>query len=189
MFASDEATPDRTIDFELKKGAELFGRVVDRKSGAALTGAQVYLEGQLSSASVVSLLSSTVTDSTGRFELRGLAAGLGSVTVSADGHHTRIVSGLQFENGQRLGPVELDLTPTADGEEPALELTGIGAVLTARNDAEILSIDGRSVVELGFNGAVQHSRGLEGTCVPLMIRRAADLSVVTITACRQRVRG
>jgi C-terminal processing protease CtpA/Prc len=183
---------------------------VDRKSGAALTGAQVYLEGQLSSASVVSLLSSTVTDSTGRFELRGLAAGLGSVTVSADAHHTRIVSGLQFENGQRLGPVELDLTPTADGEEPALELTGIGAVLTARNDAliiselmpgagaaqaglvvgdEILSIDGRSVVELGFNGAVQHIRGLEGTCVPLMIRRAADLSVVTITACRQRVRG
>ncbi len=183
---------------------------MDRKSGAALAGAQVYLEGQLSSASVISLLSSTVTDSAGRFELRGLAGGLGSVTVSAEGHHTRIVSGLQFENGQRLGPVELDLTPTAEGEEPTLELTGIGAVLMPRNDVlviselmpgagaaqaglvvgdEILSIDGRSVLELGFNGAVQHIRGPEGTCVPMMIRRAADRSLVTLTVCRQRVRG
>ncbi len=210
IFTNEEGPSDKVIDFDLKKGAELFGRVVDRKSGGALAGAQVYLEGQLSSASVISLLSSTVTDSAGRFELRGLAGGLGSVTVSAEGHHTRIVSGLQFENGQRLGPVELDLTPTAEGEEPTLELTGIGAVLMARNDVlviselmpgagaaqaglvvgdEILSIDGRSVLELGFNGAVQHIRGPEGTCVPLMIRRAADRSVVTLTVCRQRVRG
>ncbi len=210
IFTNEEGPSDKLIDFDLKKGAELFGRVVDRKSGAALARAQVYLEGQLSSASVISLLSSTVTDSAGRFELRGLAGGLGSVTVSAEGHHTRIVSGLQFENGQRLGPVELDLTPTAEGEEPTLELTGIGAVLMARNDVlviselmpgagaaqaglvvgdEILSIDGQTVLELGFNGAVQHIRGPEGTCVPMTIRRAADRSLITITVCRQRVRG
>ena len=130
--------------------------------------------------------------------------------MSAEGHHSRIVSGLQFENGQRLGPVELDLTPTAEGEEPTLELTGIGAVLMARNDVlvisdlmpgagaaqaglvvgdEILSIDGQSVLELGFNGAVQHIRGPEGTCVPITIRRAADRSLITISVCRQRVRG
>jgi hypothetical protein len=210
IFTNEEGPSDQVIDFDLKKGAELFGRVVDRKSGAALAGAQVYLEGQLSSASVISLLSSTVTDSAGRFELRGLGDGLRSVMVSAEGHHTRIVSGLEFENGQRLGPVELDLTPTAEGEEPTLELTGIGAVLMARNDVlviselmpgagaaqaglvvgdEILSIDGRSVLELGFNGAVQHIRGPEGTCVPMTIRRAADRSLITITVCRQRVRG
>jgi hypothetical protein len=210
IFTNEEGPSDKVIDFDLKKGAELFGRVVDRKSGAALVGAQVHLEGPLSSASVISLLSSTVTDSAGRFELRGLAGGLGSVTVSAEGHHSRIVSGLQFENGQRLGPVELDLTPTAEGEEPSLELTGIGAVLEARSDAlvisqlmpgagaaqaglvvgdEILSIDGRSVLELGFNGAVQHIRGPEGTCVPMTIRRAADRSLITMSVCRQRVRG
>jgi len=210
IFSNEGGPSEKVIDFDLKKGAELIGRVVDRKSGATIAGAQVYLEGQLSSSSVIPLLSSTVTDSSGAFELRGLAPGLGSVTVSAEGHHSRIVSGLRFEDGQRLGPVELDLTPTAEGEEPTLELTGIGAVLTTRNDVlvitqlirgagaaqaglvvgdEILSIDGQGVVELGFNGAVQHIRGPEGSCVPLLIRRASDRSVLTVTVCRQRVRG
>lgn len=40
--------------------------------------------------------------------------------------------GSELEDGARLGPVELVLSPTRDGEQPRLELIGIGARLNAQ---------------------------------------------------------
>jgi C-terminal processing protease CtpA/Prc len=109
-----------------------------------------------------------------------------------------------------MGPLELELTPTKEGEEPSLEMEGIGAVLTPRQEVvvitqlmagagaeqaglaigdEIISVDGRKVLDLGFNGTIQRIRGPEGSCIPLTVRRSHDQSVTTITVCRRRVQG
>jgi C-terminal processing protease CtpA/Prc len=80
-----------------------------------------------------------------------------------------------------------------DGESPEIEVVGIGAVLTAKDDAlsieqlidgggaqeagfivhdEITAIDGRTVVALGFQTAIESIRGVEGSIVTLTMRRA-----------------
>ena len=209
-FSISEALEGATIDFELERGGDLVGTVVDRKSGAPLPGAQVQLEGQLGADSSIPILSSAITDASGQFELRGLSAGLGSVVASADGHHSRIIAGLRFENGRRIGPLQIDLKPTAEGETPNVELEGIGATLMVRRDSlfvaglmagggaaqaglsegdEILSVDGQPVTELGFRGAIQNIRGPEGSCVPLVVRRASDQQVSEVSVCRRRIQG
>jgi hypothetical protein len=209
-FSISEALDEATIDFELERGGELVGTVIDRTNGAPLPGAQVQLEGQLGADSSIPILSSAITDASGQFELRGLSAGLGSVVASADGHHSRIIAGLRFENGRRLGPLRIDLKPTAEGETPIVELEGIGATLMVRRDSlivaglmagggaaqaglgegdEILSVDGQPVSELGFRGAIQNIRGPEGSCVPLVVRRASDQQVSEISVCRRRIQG
>jgi hypothetical protein len=210
QFSISEALEDKAIDFELERGGELVGSVVDAKSGTPLVNAQIQMEGQLSSASAIPILSSAITDGAGKFELRGLASGLGSVVASADGHHSRIIAGMRFENGQRVGPVRIDLNPVAEGETPRTELEGIGASLTVRRDSlviaaliptgggaeaglhvgdEILTIDGRAVTEIGFQGAIQRIRGPEGSCIPLGVRRSADQPVTEILVCRRRIQG
>ena len=210
QFSISEALDEKTVDFELEKGGELVGTVVDAKNGMPLPGAEVELEGQLSSNSSIPILSSAITDAAGQFELRGLASGLGSVLASADGHHSRILAGLRFENGQRVGPLRIDLRPTADGETPRVDLEGIGAMLQARRDAlvianvmpsggaaeaglqvgdEILSIDGHGVIELGFNGAIQRIRGPEGSCIPIVVRKAGSDQMSDILVCRRRIEG
>jgi len=108
-----------------------------------------------------------------------------------------------------LGPLKVELEPTGEGEEPRLEMEGIGAVLSASNDSlviarildgggaaqaglavgdEILSVDGRPVTELGFNGSIQRIRGPEGSCIPLTVRKA-DGRLTQTVVCRSRVRG
>ena len=210
QFSISEALEEKTIDFELERGGELVGSVVDAKSGTPLANAQIQLEGRLSSTSAIPILSSAITDAAGNFELGGLASGLGSVIASADGHHSRIIAGMRFENGQRAGPVRIDLNPVAEGETPRTELEGIGASLSARRDSlvvaylipsgggaqaglqvgdEILTIDGRAVTELGFQGAIQHIRGPEGSCIPIGVRKSADEQVTEIVVCRRRIQG
>jgi hypothetical protein len=210
QFSISEALEEKTVDLQLERGGELIGTVVDAKSGAPLSGAQVELEGPLSATSSIPILSSAITDATGHFELRGLAIGPSSVVTSADGHHSRILAGLRFENGQRLGPLRIDLNPTAEGEAPRVEMEGIGAVLAPRRDAavvanllpsggaaeaglrvgdEIISVDGRAVTELGFNGAVQRIRGPEGSCVPIVVRRSDPQQVTEILVCRRRIQS
>ncbi len=209
-FSVSESLEEQTVDFELERGGELVGSVVDSKSGAPVPGAQVEVEGSLSSSSSVPILSSAITDAAGQFELRGMASGYGSVYASAEGHHGRIIAGLRFENGQRLGPLRIDLKPTADGETPHLEFEGIGASLTVRRDAllianvmasggaaeaglqvgdEILSVDGQVVTELGFNGAIQRIRGPEGSCIPLVVRKSGQQETSEIFVCRRRLQG
>lgn len=209
VFTLADGAEEQTVDFELDRGAELVGTVVDRKLGSPLAGAQVSIEGELSATSVLSLLTSAIADAAGHFELRGLAPGFGSVLFTAEKHHSRLLVGLRFENGKRLGPLKVELEPTGEGEEPRLEMEGIGAVLSASNDSlviarildgggaaqaglavgdEILSVDGRPVTELGFNGSIQRIRGPEGSCIPLTVRKA-DGRLTQTVVCRSRVRG
>jgi hypothetical protein len=209
-FTISNPSDAQVADFELERGGELFGQVVDRSSGSPVEAAQLHIESQLSSVSPVSFVASGFTDASGQYTLHGLASGLGSVSVSAAGHHTRLIAGLQFENGQRTGPLRIDLKPLEQGETPSTEMEGIGAVLAARDDVlvvsrlvagggalaaglavgdEIVSVDSRPVVQLGFNGAVQRIRGPEGSCVPLTVRRASDQQVAEVMVCRRRVTG
>jgi hypothetical protein len=210
QFSISEALDEKTVDFELERGGELVGTVVDAKSGMPLFGAEVELEGQLSSNSSIPILSSAITDGTGQFELHGLASGPSSVFASADGHHSRILAGLRVESGQRVGPLRIDLRPTAEGETPRVDLEGIGAMLQARRDAlvianvmptggaaeaglqvgdEIVSVDGHGVTELGFNGAIQRIRGPEGSCVPIVVRKSGSEQMSDILVCRRRIQG
>jgi len=130
--------------------------------------------------------------------------------VIAAGHHGRVISGLTVANGGDVGPLAVALRPTEEGEEPRLELTGIGAVLSAKDDALVISqvidgggakeagigpgdaivgIDGTTVVEIGFENAIQRIRGPEGTSVTLSVRRAKGGEVQTLIVYRRRIRA
>jgi hypothetical protein len=180
------------VEIALKPGGELAGRVVDRATRAAIAGAEVEVEGLLADGSVVPVRQRAETDGAGRFVVSGLPEGRNSLVASALGHHARVLSGLTVSEGSAARPVEIELTPVAPGEDPHLELGGIGAVLMPRSDSlvvgnvapgsgaaeagltrgdRIVSVDGQAVASLGFNGAVQAIRGPEGSTVTLGIRR------------------
>ncbi|HET8734321.1 MAG TPA: PDZ domain-containing protein, partial [Anaeromyxobacteraceae bacterium] len=108
------------------------------------------------------------------------------------------------------GPVEVKLSPVGDGEEPRVELAGIGVTMEARGrnvlrvagvipgsgaaeagmapGDEILSVEGRSVSELGLAGAVTLIRGAEDTRVRLVVRRG-DAPPAEVWVWRRLVRG
>jgi C-terminal processing protease CtpA/Prc len=106
--------------------------------------------------------------------------------------------------------VSVELTPAAEGEEPRVELAGIGVVLQIAGDGlrvarvapgggaaevgiaagdEILFVDGRPVAEVGFKGAIDMIRGPEGSTVILGMRRAGEGPVVPVPVPRRLVRG
>ena len=156
-----------------------------------------------------------LTDAQGNFTLDGLPTGQMSLYVSAEGHHSRIISGIHV-SPEGTPPQLLELRKTEEGEEPQLELVGIGAVLAAREDAlvvgqvfpgggaaeaglatgdGIVRINGRPVVELGFVDAIQSIRGAEGSKLVLGVRKApapgtgeSPAPVVDITVTRRRIR-
>jgi predicted metalloprotease with PDZ domain len=155
----------------------------------------------------VPLLTSTASDAKGAFELQGVSAGRFTLAVSAANHHHKLSSGLTLRAGGELGPLRIDLEPTAPGEEPKLELQGIGAVLRPQGDAiivgyvvpdsgaaqaglangdRVLAVDGESVTSLGFQGTIEHIRGPEGTAVRLQIRRGETESHLVVERRRMR---
>jgi C-terminal processing protease CtpA/Prc len=115
------------------------------------------------------------------------------------------------EGGER-GPITVELTPLAPGEDPRVELTGIGAVLAPRGERlaivsvlaaggaaeaglgagdEVLRIDGQPVAELSFADAVMLIRGPEGSTVTLGVRKrgAADGQELPVVVYRRLVRN
>jgi RNA polymerase sigma factor (sigma-70 family) len=195
VVIAPEPAPPPELTFTLRGGSRVFGTIVDRQSRAPLAGARVSVQGAAGVGISVPLDSEALSGADGRFELRGLAPGRAAVLANADGHHGRMVGGLEVKAGADLGPLEIALGPTAPGEPPRLELIGIGAVLTPKDGAiligsvmpggsaalsglvagdAILAVDGYPVAELGMGGAVGRIRGAEGTVVVLRVRRAAD---------------
>ena len=203
-----------TADFSLTRGAKLAGRVVEEGSGQPLERARVSVEGY-GVEGALALRYDALTDAKGEFTLDGLATGEVTLHVSADRHHSRIFSGIAVRPDATPSQV-IELRKTEEGEEPQVELVGIGAVLAARDDALVLGevtagggaaeaglmkgdgivrIDGRPVVELGFTDAVQSIRGPEGSKLVLGVRKASAVGtegspppIVDITVTRRRIR-
>ncbi len=203
------ATGDEAVaDAALEAGGRLTGVVRDDETGAPIAAARLAVEGNLSgAASTFPVLSEATTAADGTFTLTSLPRRV-SVHVAAAGHHARILGGVEVPPGAVAGPVEVRLRPTAPGEEPRVDLAGIGAVRAARGDglavaqvitgggaAEVglrsgdvvLEVDGRPVVELGMSAAIDAIRGPEGTVVVLRIRRGDAVFEAQVP--RRLVRG
>lgn len=205
-----EVRGDSVADVTLARGATLSGVVLDQKSRAPLEGAKVSLEGrQAGGEGSAQLFALVVTDASGRFELQGLGPGQRSIFAAAAKHHARVL-GVLVEGERALGPLEIELAPTEPGEEPRIELVGIGAVLAAKDDAmvigkvvpgggaaevglasgdAILAVEGKSVVALGFEGTIHAIRGPEGSHVMLLVRRADAGAAVPISVPRRRIKA
>jgi hypothetical protein len=204
--AAGEAT---RVDLALAAGARLRGRVIEAEGGAPIAGARVTLEGAGGDEGVAPLATSARTGADGAFAIAGLGPGLRSILVAAAGHHGRIVSGLHIDTDDPE-PLTVALDRTAPGEEPRIELAGIGAVLSARGDAlvigqvlpgggaaeagllpgdAIVAVDGTAVTDYGFQESLQHIRGPEGSVVLLGVRRGGDGGAMSdIAVTRRRIR-
>ncbi|HZO14164.1 MAG TPA: carboxypeptidase regulatory-like domain-containing protein, partial [Polyangiaceae bacterium] len=209
--------PDRSVElkdkpveasFALGRGGRIRGVVVDGKSREALQRARVSLEGHYLGTGEVPLLASATTDEHGRFEIGGVSTGPQSIFAAASDHHARVLAGLSVPAGGVLD-VTVELTPLEEGETPTIELAGIGAVLSAKDDVlvigeivtgggaaeaglvpgdAIIAIEGVPVAEIGFAGAVQRIRGPEGSSVTLTIRKGTG-DTLTLEVLRRRVRA
>lgn len=197
------------VTITLGKGAVVSGIVVDALSEEPIEGAKISVESRFGGGSSARpMVSSVVTNSDGEFRISGLQAGRRSIVVAALGYHSQIVPGLEIEDEAAVGPLTIELTVVAEGERPGLELAGIGAMLGVQEDelrvrgviagggAEaaglvagdvILSIDGRSVPELGFDDAIQAIRGPAGSEVRLRVQRVD--TQVELVATRGAIRS
>ncbi|AKT44147.1 carboxypeptidase regulatory-like domain-containing protein [Chondromyces crocatus] len=216
--ASATATVDVTagnevsVDLTLGRGGSLHGVVVEEGNDKPIEGVRVSAEENLGpGAGPVPIISDAITDASGRFSLQGLSEGPRSIVVVASKHHGRIVSGLQIAEGRNLGPITIALTALQEGEEPRVELTGIGAVLAVKDDAlvivgealpgggaaaaglgpgdAIVTIDGVGVVDLGFTGSIERIRGPEGSVTVLTVRRGGAGTPVEMAVRRLRIRS
>jgi len=199
------------VEIRLGQGGRVSGRVTDRTTGQPLPGARIVLEGDGGSApSLLDPGASAVAGADGSFLIAGMPVRTVSLHVAADGHHARIVTGIDVPDGGVAGPVEVKLTPLAEGEEPRVELAGIGASMERRGRSalritmvvpgggaaeagllpgdEILSVEGRPVSELGLAGAVDLIRGPEDTRVRLVVRRG-EAPPADVWVWRRLVRG
>jgi C-terminal processing protease CtpA/Prc len=132
------------------------------------------------------------------------------VLCAAEGHHGRLIGGIHAVGSETIGPIEILLAPTGPGEDPHIELVGIGAVLAAKDDGlvigkviagggaadaglvagdAILAVDAVRVTVLGFETAIQKIRGAEGTSVTLLVRRAAGGEPANVTVVRKRIKA
>ena len=197
--ATENARAER--DLRLKSGHRLSGVVKDAQTRAPIAGAQLSLEGAPAEDSVL-VRSSVFTGQDGRFVLEGLPDTPATVTVEADGHHRKLLSGAR-------APAELEvlLRPVEAGQTQSTDLVGIGAVVNRTEDGLVLGtlapgggaalaglhpgdivtrIDGIAVGDLGFTDAIQRLRGEEGSVVRIDIRRA-DGSTSAIEVTRRQV--
>ena len=199
-----------SVVITLPRGGTLVGRIIDAESKEPLANARVVAERSLGGgASAQPIVSSALTDQEGKFELAGLQPGKASVVASAYKHHSQIIGGMSVTSGATVGPVDVELTPTKDGEEPKLELAGLGAALAGTDDGlviqrliegggaieaglavgdVIVAIDGAQVSTLGFAGAIQQIRGPVNTPLVISVRRVGGEAIVDLTAMRRKIR-
>lgn len=198
--------PEVTIT--LREGGRVVG-VVRSEDGSPLAGARLTVEAHLGrGSSAAPTLPLVVSGPDGAFVLDGVGAEPRSIRVTAEGHHGRILSGVPVPPGetQRLDVV---LTPVGEGEEPRMELVGIGVNVYPNDEAlviarvldgggaqtaglargdRILAVDGTPVTALGFRGALERIRGVEGTTVVLRVQRPGSEAPADVPIVRSRVR-
>lgn len=207
----EPGAPASVVDFELGAGGTLTGVVVDRADGRPIAAALVSVEGA-SASLAIPVRTEAVADAEGRFTLTGLAEHEVGVTASAPGHHARVIAAPPLAEGERRGPVTLELTPLQPGEEPRVELAGIGARLEKDGDAflitmvapgsgaaevrlvpgdRVVSIGGRAAAPMTFTDAIPLLRGPEGTTVTLGVVRWSDPKggPITMVVPRRIIRG
>ena len=193
---------DATADFELARGGRIRGSVRDRKTHEPLAGAAVSVEGVASDSFVTSFDAHTGPD--GNFEIGGVAGANLSILAAAADHHSRILSGLAADGP----PIVVELTATEPGEEPRIELAGIGVQMTAHEDAllitavvptggaaeaglvpgdAVIAVEGQPVAPIGLAGAVAIIRGPEDSYVHLGIRKANQPPAIEIPVRRKRI--
>jgi len=198
------------VALTLTAGEVISGVVRDRTNERPIADARVSLEGRSAVTDLpVDLLASTTTDARGRFELQGIARGPRSVLVAAAGYHGRILSGITVGEGRSTEGLVVDLAAVEDGGTAAIELVGIGVMLSAQAEVmligrvmpgggaaeaglhegdEVHTVDGAPVGTLGFEGTVQCIRGPEGSTVRLGVRSGAG-AVREVVVTRRRVRA
>lgn len=181
-------------------GATLQGVVVDNATGAPLQYARVSREGAGGGASVQVANAGTVTRADGTFELTGIPPGPFTISIGAGDYHPRLEAGLVATDGGILGPIKLTLRKLAEGEQPKIELVGIGVKLAGDGDTmrvdmvvpdsgaaaagivvgdRITAIDGVAVTTLGMDGAVSRIRGVAGTKLAVtLVRGGATVTLV-----------
>jgi hypothetical protein len=197
-----EGAREVRADVQLSRGARLEGKVLSAATRAPIAGARVSVEG-LTGADALAPLFDAVSGADGTFSMEGVPQKGVTLSVSAPGHNTRLLPGVQ-----PTAPAVIELSPTEADAGPKVEFVGIGAVLKARGDAlvvgdvlpgggaqvaglvpgdEILRIDGRPVTELGFTGSIQAIRGPEGTQVLISVRKAGQTSVTDLSVPRKKI--
>jgi hypothetical protein len=197
-----EGAREVRADGVLTRGARLEGKVLSAATRAPIPGARVSVESGIG-ADALAPLFDAVSGADGSFSMDGISKAGVTLTVSAPGHNSRLLSGVQPSS-----PVVIELTPQEADAGPKVELVGIGAVLKARGDAlvigevvagggaqaaglgpgdELLRIDGTPITELGFTGAIQRIRGPEGTQVLIGVRKAGQTTVTDISVPRKKI--
>jgi protocatechuate 3,4-dioxygenase beta subunit len=195
-------------DFTLDRGATVTGTVVDADTNEPIGGAKVSIEGAFGGRRTVQVYATARTEPDGRFDLRGVAPGPQSLLVAAADHHGKLVA-VNLKLGDS-DDITIALSPTEEGEEPRIELAGIGAVLSASGevlvigrviegggaaaaglgpDDAILAVDGIPVTKLGFAGAIRKIRGPVGSKVWLDIRKAGADAAIAIQVVRRKIRA
>jgi hypothetical protein len=192
--AASAGTTD--VRIKLGAGATLQGRVADAATGAPLAYARVMREGTSGGASAQPANAGTVTRTDGTFELTGIPPGPFTISIGAGEYHPRLEGGLVATEGGALGPIQIGLQKLREGEEPKLELVGIGVKLSADREAlkvdmvvpesgaaaagivagdHLVAVDGVPVTTLGIDGAVGRIRGVAHTKVAVTIKRGEQM--------------
>ncbi len=160
------------------------GRIYNRESGAPLAGARITV-GAIR----------TITDDAGFFELWGNDSGLMTMTVSASGYVSEMLSGIDFENRSNPFFFEVSLEENQPGSKGRLALVGIGARLVkgeegyeiadVLNDSpaalegltagdRLVAVDSLAVDDFSLREVVELIRGQSGIPVTLMVEREGD---------------
>jgi hypothetical protein len=204
-WASSTPTPISagTTDAKITLGAggTLVGVVVDSASGAPLEYARVNREGAGGGASAQPANAGTVTRADGTFELTGIPPGPFTISIGAGDYNPRLEGGLVAVEGQTLGPLRFAMRKLAAGEEPKIELVGIGVKLSADGDSlrvtgvvpesgaaaagiitddRIVAVDGVPVTTLGMDGAIARIRGVAHTTLSVGLQRGDQLLTLVV---------
>ncbi len=191
------------IVVRLEPSTYLTGTVTDAQTGRPVVGALV-LPAEWRAAALAEAVGG-YTDEQGRYRLTALPGQRTSIKVSANGYRPLVVGGVEgAADGEAVR--DFSLMPQPEGERPATELTGIGAVLRPHREGVMLGsiveggpasarlrrgdvivmVDGESVRN-DVGKAAQAIRGEIGSDVVLWVKRGGRGEPQRVVITRDRV--